>query len=194
MSRPSMAAQRAEEILDALEICIIERGIQATSLENIAEKAGLKRSVLRHYIGNRDEIICALSARWSKIHTTKLIKLLDQLPDNNRCQSLIEAIFIRSNRERVNNTIIGEALFFEAKRLPSIRQDQEKIIANFIKHIGGVITAEYPNADTAKIELVSHGIYANYLLAESLLPLELINQIHKLKQSSKLLFQGLEQD
>ncbi len=187
MGRPSMAAQRAEEILDALEVCIIEKGIQATSLENIADTAGFKRSILRHYIGNRDEIICALSARWSLAYSAQWTELLNWLPNENRTESLIDSMFVIGSKERVNNTIIGEALFSEAKRLPSIRQDQEKIMADFINHVGSILTNDYPDADASKIELVSHGIYANYLLAESLLPLKLIDQIHKLKQTSKIL-------
>lgn len=187
MGRPSMAAQRAEEILDALEVCIIEKGIQATSLENIAEQAGFKRSILRHYIGNRDEIICALSTRWSQIYAAQWSELMSWLPNNNKAEGLIDAMFIIGSKQRIDNTIIGEALFSEAKRLPSIKQDQEKIMLDFIKYFSNVLADDYPDANTEAIELVSHGIYANYLLAESFLPLKLIDQIHKLKQSSKLL-------
>ena len=187
MGRPSMAAQRAEEILDALEACIIEKGIQATSLENIADKAGFKRTILRHYIGNRDEIICALSTRWSQVYAKQWQELLNWLPSENSTECLIDAMFIIGSKERVESTVIGEALFSEAKRLPSIKQDQEKIMIDFIKYFSDALTKDYPGADAAKIELISHGIYANYLLAESFLPLKLIDQIHKLKQSSKLL-------
>ncbi len=191
MGRPSMAAQRAEEILDALETCIIENGIQATSLANIADKAGFKRSILRHYIGNRDEIICALSSRWSQAYAMQWVELLKWLPSENKSESLIESMFLIGSKERVDTTIIGEALFSEAKRLPLIRQDQEKIMTDFIQNVASVLANDYPNADISKLELVSHGVYANYLLAESLLPLKLIDQIHKLKQSSKLLCQVL---
>ena len=191
MGRPSMAAQRAEEILDALESCIIENGIQATSLANIADKAGFKRSILRHYIGNRDEIICALSKRWSQAYALQWVELLQWLPSENKSESLIESMFLIGTKERVESTIIGEALFSEAKRLPLIREDQEKIMTDFIQNMGSVLENDYPNADPSKLELVSHGVYANYLLAESLLPLKLIDQIHKLKQSSKLLCQVL---
>lgn len=187
MGRPSMAAQRVEEILDALEACIIEKGIQATSLENIADKAGFKRTILRHYIGNRDEIICALSTRWSQIYAAQWKEMLKWLPNENRSESLIDAMFVIGSKERAESTVIGEALFSEAKRLPPIKQDQEKIMIDFIRHVSDVITGEYPQADAVKVELISHGIYANYLLAESFLPLKLIDQVHKLKQSSKLL-------
>lgn len=187
MGRPSMAAQRIEEILDALEACILENGIQATSLENIAEKAGLKRTILRHYIGNRDDIICALSKRWCQKYSEQWSEVQRWLPSENKTESLIESIFSVGSKERIENTLIGEALFSEAKRLPSIKDDQEAITIEFIQQVSEAITCDFPNADTAKTELVSHGIYANYLLAESLLPLKLVDRVHKLKLSSKLL-------
>ena len=191
MGRPSMAAQRVEEILDALEKCIIEKGIQATSLENIADTAGFKRTILRHYIGNRDDIICALSTRWSKFYSEQWQELIAWLPSTNKTESLIESIFTIGSKDRVNNTIIGEAIFSEAKRLESIKQDQEQIMAEFIACCSQVLKSDHPSADDVNIDLVSHGIYANYLMAESLLPLKLVDQIHKLKDSSKLLCKTL---
>lgn len=191
MGRPSMAAQRVEEILDALELCIIDNGIQTTSLENIADKAGFKRTILRHYIGNRDDIICALSKRWSKIYTAQWQELMAWLPSSNKSSSLIDSIFTLGSKDRLNNTIIGEAIFSEAKRLEPIKQDQELVMAEFIACVSQTLASDYPEASEYNIDLVSHGIYANYLMAESLLPLKLVDQIQKLKQSSKLLCKSL---
>lgn len=191
MARPSMANQRREEILDALETCILKQGIQTTSLENIAETAGVKRTILRHYIGNRDDIICALSSRWRALYSDQWQQLVAWLPSNDKAQSLIESLFAVSSKDRVNATIIGEAIFSEAKRLESIKQDQQHIMDEFIAHVSDVLKAEYTSADDEKIELVSHGIYANYLMAESLLPLKMVDEVHKLKLSSKLLVSTL---
>ena len=187
MARPSMAAQRKEEILDALEACILAHGIQATSLENIADKAGVKRTILRHYIGNRDDIICALSSRWSLKYTAQWQELLSWLPTNNRVEALIDSLFTISSREQVDATIIGEELFSEAKRLPQVKKDQETIMEEFIKYTVEILISDFPEAEQKTVELVSYGIYANYVLAESYLPLKLVDQVHKLKLSSKLL-------
>lgn len=187
MARPSMAAQRKEEILDALESCILKYGIQATSLENIADTAGVKRTILRHYIGNRDEIICALSKRWRGKYTEQWQQVTDWLPNKNRTIALIEALFTVGSTERVNATIIGEAIFSEAKRLDAIREDQQAIMYEFISFVSASILSDFPEAEPEKINLVSNGIYANYLLAESLLPLKFIEQVHQLKSSAKLL-------
>ena len=187
-----MANQRKAEILDALQICILEKGIQATSLENIAETAGMKRTILRHYIGNRDDIICALSSRWRQKYSEQWQQLLSWLPSSNQANELIDALFTVGSKEMIEGTLIGEAIFSEAKRLPSIKQDQESIMAEFIDHMTNALTEQYPDATSEKLDLVCHGIYANYLLAESFLPLKLVDQVHKLKLSSKLLCTTLE--
>ncbi|KZN43577.1 hypothetical protein N474_20155 [Pseudoalteromonas luteoviolacea CPMOR-2] len=192
MARPSMAAQRKEEILDALETCILKYGIQATSLENIAETAGVKRTILRHYIGNRDDIICALSTRLKEKYSQQWQQLLPWLPSKNQVESLIDALFTIGSKEQINNTIVGEAIFSEAKRLPPIKADQEQIMAEFIDIVSGILKAQYPQACEEKIELIAHGVYANYLLSESFLPLTLVDQVHKLKASTKLLCTTLE--
>ncbi|TMP26884.1 hypothetical protein CWB99_17455 [Pseudoalteromonas rubra] len=187
MARPSMAAQRTEEILDALEACILKYGIQTTSLENIAETAGVKRTILRHYIGNRDDIICALSTRLRSRYSEQWQQVLHWLPSTNKIESIIDALFTVGSQERINATIIGEAIFSEAKRLPAIKQDQTSIMDEFITIISDVLRHEYPDANPDKVELVAHGIYANYLLSESFLPLTLVDQVYKLKAASKLL-------
>lgn len=187
MARPSMAGQRKEEILDALEQCILEKGIQATSLENIADTAKMKRTILRHYIGNRDDIICALSDRWTNNYTQQWQDLLSWMPTSNRVQALIDAIFSARTKEMTNNTIIGEALFSEAKRLVPIKEHQQQIMQEFITHLVTEFTSQYPETDDNTIELVAYGIYSNYLMSESLLPLGLFDEMYKLKQASSLL-------
>ena len=192
MARPSMAGQRREEILDALEICILKTGIQAASLEVIAETAKMKRSILRHYIGNRDDIICALSERWTRKYSQQWQELLNWLPNCNRTEALIDALFATRNEASVNSTIIGEAIFSEAKRLEPIKLDQQNIAQEFIQQLTNEFSTQYPNAAPKTIELVAYGIYANYLMCESLLPLGMLDDMYKLKQTALLLTEQLQ--
>lgn len=192
MARPSMAGQRKEEILDALEICILDKGIQATSLEVIAETANMKRTILRHYIGNRDEIISALSERWTNQYSQQWQELLSWMPTSNRSEALIDALFSTRTKEMMNKTIIGEALFSEAKRLAPIKAHQKQIMHEFIGHLVNEFTAQYPSVKSEKVELIAYGIYSNYLMSESLLPLGMFDEIYKLKQTSILLCSQLK--
>lgn len=187
MARPSMAGQRREEILDALEQCILSKGIQATSLENIAETANMKRTILRHYIGNRDDIIVALSERWANKYSQQWLELLSWLPSKNRVEALVDTLFSSRSQEMINNTIIGEALFSEAKRLAPIREHQQQTMQEFVDHFMTESSAQHPETDQQRVELVAYGIYSNYLMSESLLPLGLFDEMYKLKQVSMLL-------
>lgn len=192
MARPSMAAQRKEEILDSLQQCILSHGIQATSLENIADKAGMKRTILRHYIGNRDDIICALSSRFRGLYTQQWQQLLSWLPSTNKVDALLDSLFSVGNQEHIERAIIGEAIFSEAKRLDEVKQDQQSIMNEFIEIVSFLLQEEYPAAENNKVSLVAHGIYASHLLAESFLPLNAIDQIYQLKATAKLLVTTLE--
>lgn len=192
MARPSMAGQRREEILDALELCILQYGIQASSLERIAEAAKVKRTILRHYIGNRDDIICALSERWTQKYSQQWQDLLTWLPSENRAQALIDSLFSSRTKDMVNHTIIGEALFSEAKRLAPIKEHQQATMQEFIRHVTNEFAVSYPVVGADNIELVAYGIYANYLMSESLLPLGMFDEMYKLKQASVLLCSQLE--
>ncbi|WDE09557.1 TetR/AcrR family transcriptional regulator [Thalassomonas haliotis] len=194
MARPSMAPQRREEILDALEKCILAKGIQATSLENIADTAEMKRTILRHYIGNRDDIICALSQRWTDKYSQQWQETLTWLPQSNRAEALIDCLFAPRSKELVNNTIIGEAIFSEAKRLAEIKSHQQQIMQEFIGHLIREFSSQYTDADSKTIELVALGIYSNYLMSESLLPLNMLDEMYKLKQASQLLLSLLSKE
>ncbi|MBW8481231.1 TetR/AcrR family transcriptional regulator [Actinomadura parmotrematis] len=66
MGRPSVAAERREQILRAAARSVARHGLAGSTQERIAEAAGLSRSHVRHYMGNRDELIDAL---WDHVIT-----------------------------------------------------------------------------------------------------------------------------
>ena len=63
MPRPSIAAERREEILQAFEVCALRKGLEATTLADVADEAGLPRSLVRHFMGNRAEMVSGLIER-----------------------------------------------------------------------------------------------------------------------------------
>ena len=56
MGRPNISDTRIEEILQAFEQCVIQKGLDKTTLVDIAEKSGLARPLIRHFIGNRADL------------------------------------------------------------------------------------------------------------------------------------------
>ena len=205
MPRPNMATQRREEILDAFEACILQGSIQETSLEALAHQAKMKRSILRHYIGNKDDIICALSERWLNRYDNQwqeTLEYLDRVKDiktttqqkhaTARLLTLIDILFAERDRHYVNGTLIGEAIFSQAKRLPQVKSHIQQAKVRFMEILENELRQVFKQTNALKIHQVATGIYANYLLSESLLPLDLLDDIHTLKDASLLLIKTLK--
>lgn len=57
MARPSVADERREQIISATLRTISERGISGTTLDRIADTAGMSRGHVRHFAGNRDRLL-----------------------------------------------------------------------------------------------------------------------------------------
>ena len=63
MARRIIAGTRVEEILEAFEHCVIGKGLEKTTLSDIAARSGLPRPLIRHYIGNRADLEAKLIER-----------------------------------------------------------------------------------------------------------------------------------
>ncbi|MCF6311367.1 MAG: TetR/AcrR family transcriptional regulator [Verrucomicrobiales bacterium] len=72
MGRKNLSAERSEQILDAFESCIAKHGLEASTLDMVATEAGVKRSLIRHYLGNRDDALACLVERMIERERAKL--------------------------------------------------------------------------------------------------------------------------
>lgn len=192
MPRPSMAAQRKEEILDAFELCILQESLEATSLEKLAEQANMKRSILRHYIGNKDDIIVALSERYLNYYEQQWEQTLAWLPDKNRLPALVEILFGERNQTYIEKSVVGDAIYSQAKRLEPVREHQLSSMQQSINIISQELRVAFPANDDGKIALVARGILAVYMNSESFLPLNLWKEIAELKQVAEMLIDTLD--
>ena len=172
MPRPSLKQARSEEILDALERCILRDGLPNTSLESLASEANMKRSILRHYIGNRDDIILALAMRWRNRFKQEW-QQLDELPQKDRIQELLNLFFAGSDESyyELDQIIINDALFAEAKRLPPLAEQITAMLDDFVEHFSLELQNAFPRAPKQHCITAAHGIQASYLLLEAIIPL-----------------------
>jgi AcrR family transcriptional regulator len=77
MGRKSLAEERREEILAAFERCIGRYGIDVP-LERIADEAGVQRSLIRHYLGNREELVAQLIERIAAEYPRRVSELIER--------------------------------------------------------------------------------------------------------------------
>jgi AcrR family transcriptional regulator len=94
MARPSLAATRREQILDALERCLARHGLEGTSLESVAAEADVARPVIRHYFGNREALLAAAVQRAVAAYRADLDAALGELPRAGRLDAFLDYLFL----------------------------------------------------------------------------------------------------
>ncbi len=162
MARPSVKEKRTEEILDAFERCVARYGVEGSTLEKIAEQAGLRRSLLRHYIGNREELIEALLERFISRSNTVMAQMTTLLKDASAAK-FIEYLFYEEDGD--TSALVSQPLIVAAAEHENIRIQMTEWGAQFTAQLSNIISGIYPTiseADLSEIATGIEGIYFNY--------------------------------
>ena len=174
MPRRDLTEERTEQILDAFERCIIQYGLESSSLEKVAEEAGMKRPIIRHYVGNRDDLVEALAVRLIKKFRSDTHTMLQLLGEKNRVERLIEALMSNQGvmEQSAQSVLIFENLVLASIKLKSVRDLLSGWTAEFITMIEDELRLEFP--DGRGHGEVAYGIVSIYYNNVSLMPLQLL--------------------
>ena len=153
MGRPSVREQRREEILSALQNCVLDYGLAETTLAQIANRAGMAPSAINHFIGNRAEVIAAALERSTDYYET----LVGSLTDESMSQVLDVLIGDESTQRNVEPgamVLFGEMLAL-VPRDPQVRGRVEHALSSLRTLIAERLRVEYPEATPTELRAVS---------------------------------------
>ena len=181
MSRPSLKDERRAEILDAYGRCIARYGVEGATLEKTAEEAGLARALIRHNVGNKDELLDAFLDRFLSDSAGASDGIFASLPADDRVQTLVKWLFDPrySNVHEVNVT---NALLIAATDRPELARRLRRWTFNFIAAVRAELQAAFPDAPDEKTEAVATGVAAIYFNFDSMTSL---GRLSKLRRSSE---------
>lgn len=161
MGRKSLADERTEEILDAFERCILKYGLEGTSLEQVAEEASVKRSIIRHYIGNRDDVVTALIDRLMSDYEQGLTALFTHVRKSKWIPMLLESLFEEQDvKEERKSRILAEIVASGKERYPEPMARFITFYEGMIKQVADAFGQLYPNASASKCQEVAYSIFA----------------------------------
>ena len=172
MPRPSLKDQRSREILDAFVTCAARYGIEGATQERIAIEAGVKRTLLRHYLGNRDNMIEALY-----MHVVSEFDVLTEMLDGAllKCKQqseLIDLLFDPGNSTDPRLVLVFQALIVRAEANPKMRSALIASMERFISLIESYLRQNIPGGAKTKSQTVAHGLAALYMTSDALSPLD----------------------
>ncbi|WP_271272306.1 TetR/AcrR family transcriptional regulator [Aliamphritea hakodatensis] len=172
MGRPSKKAERTEEIFQAFQRCVIRFGLEGSTLERIAEEAGLQRSLVRHYVGNRSELVEQLAERTIEQSNQQWTALEAHLPATDISQPLLSMLFDYENSNDIS--LLFQALLFSAAQDASLKQKLRDWTEHNVAAISQLLRRDYPDADAGTLKSVAFGLLSLYFNLDSLSPLGLM--------------------
>ncbi|MEM7739135.1 MAG: TetR/AcrR family transcriptional regulator, partial [Deinococcota bacterium] len=151
MGRKNLAAKRREDILDAFEDCIIERGIQGSSFQHIAGVLGMDRNIISHYFGNRDALVDAMTQRIVAAYDARVAGALTNLEPSASVMELVDAFYGQQDVTERMEVLWLEILAY-ATRSETVRVRLKQSYDNMFAAVGEVLKRRYPNASTQQLQ------------------------------------------
>lgn len=129
--RPSVADERRRQIVDAFIGLIAAHGLDRVGLDDVAAAAGVKRSALRHFIGNRDALVTATVHELRRRYEATIRGIV---PESAGADQLIRALFSDDWVQGFEDEdVVFDALLHEATRSVDgpgeVRQAYDLLIA-----------------------------------------------------------------
>lgn len=194
MGRPSKAAERTQQILEAFEICVVKYGLAGSTLERIAEEAGVKRSILRHYIGNRDALLDAFLEKVVHRYREELRLLFREIRGEDKIEQLLGILFPDVPYHALDSIIVIEELIALAGKHERARELMLGYVECHVEKIAEVLRAEYPTISPQQCWDTAYGLLSLNYNQESLVSLSLPGSyLRAARKNARLLLSALEE-
>lgn len=157
MGRKSLKTERVSQILDAFERCLERNGLPGTSLDNVAGEAGMARRMVRHYVGNRADLIHTAVARIIERFNMTVFELIDQSNPEDRFRAALDYVFSEAFNElpatRLVAALLPASLYDE-----QVRKAVKSIYDAFQSGLDQELKRHLPNAPDHERSQVAYSI------------------------------------
>ncbi|WP_282151959.1 TetR/AcrR family transcriptional regulator [Ruegeria atlantica] len=192
MPRPSLKPQRSEEILDAYMTCVARYGLDGATQQRVAAEAGVKRPLLRHYLGNRDQMIEALNQHVADALNALTLELDCHLTQIETGDQLLEILFAKDEEIDPRLAAAWQGLSASVGDHPELAEALLEVLARFVAVLEKFFARVSPDATPERVKAVAQGISTIFLSLDSLAALDApSNWRTELRRAASLLTETL---
>ena len=155
MPRPSLADVRKPQLLDAYARCMVKFGPEGSTLDRIAAEAGVTRALVRHYLGNREEVDRAFVAHTREMYVEWFLGLGTGLPAAERLPVILDALFSQDTDEPSQAV---DALLGASAEDPVLQGLLREMYLELEHLLDAELASSYPGADPHERRRVAYGI------------------------------------
>lgn len=173
MPRPSLKDTRSHEILEAFALCVGRFGLEGATLDRVAETAGVKRPILRHYLGNKEQMVDALIDHLAASFDAQTDALFEALPSGGRIETLLDLLFAPDVVTDPDMVAALQAMIAASDRYPKARRVLRAAVARLFALVERELTVAFPKAEAKRISSAAFGIVSVAFNLDALAPLRL---------------------
>ena len=157
MGRQSLASTRRPQILRAFETCVLRYGLEGSSLERIAQEAGVRRSLIRHYFGNRNELTQALIEGVIERTVSVYRDVIRTAGAEGGTAALVDYLMGPAFPDKRDDALI-DALMAVSHRDERLRGQLRAKYQTFQQSIHRELRRAFPSADPAMVRATSYSL------------------------------------
>ncbi|MEO0448625.1 MAG: TetR/AcrR family transcriptional regulator [Verrucomicrobiota bacterium] len=158
MGRPSKAKERREEILDAFESLIRKHGLEGASMDMIAEEVGCRRGLIRHYLGNREDLVRALVERLIAWGRQNIPSDWDDISSEQIKDGILQELFSPPSEEEEHNQLLLRALWMTHERDELTRKLLGELYEEWLQQLCLGLSKAYPESSREAKNQVAYGL------------------------------------
>jgi AcrR family transcriptional regulator len=157
VGRQSLASTRRPQILRAFEACVLRYGLEGSSLERIAQEAGVRRSLIRHYFGNRNELTQALIAGVIERTVSVYRDVIRTAGAEGGTAALVDYLMGPAFPDKRDDALI-DALMAVSHRDERLRGQLRAKYQTFQRSIHRELRRAFPSADPGMVRATSYSL------------------------------------
>ena len=155
MPRPSLADVRKPQLLDSYARCLVKFGPEGSTLDRIAAEAGVTRALVRHYLGNREDVDRAFVAHIRGLYVDWFLGLGTGLPPTDRLPIILDALFSQDTDEPSGSV---DSLLGASAEDPVLQGLLREMYLELERLLDAELASSKPAADPQERRRVAYGI------------------------------------
>lgn len=183
VGRPSKAPQRLDQVLDAVTRCVARYGLEGTTLQRVADEAGMARGHIRHYAGNREQLREQFAQRIIGRYTDRAQQLAHAGPAGHRSEAIVDHFFSAEMEPDDDNAAI-DALLAAARFDDTLRERIHAVYARIETLLALALADDHPGRPPATYHDAAYQIlalaYGHWTLTEMGFPATRAEPAHRL--------------
>ena len=165
MPRPSLKEQRKSEILDAYLTCVSRFGLEGATQDRIASEIGIKRATIRHNLGNKSDMIKALTDHLAAQFDAQINGFESLGFKNQKAIFLVDYLFSEESLVDSRLVLVFQALIHVAEKYPDVREPLLGSVEDLVKFVSGVLGHRFTAATKQEIESIRRAWLISILFA-----------------------------